>query len=231
MPKIEVNHTVEDYLRALYRIQTREGKASNVALARELAISPSAVTEMARKLGQAGLVSYQRYKGLALMPEGLRLAIGVTRRHRLWEVFLIEHLHFSWDEVHELADELEHIGSALLIDRLEQFLEFPTHDPHGDPIPTREGRIVEQKLVALIDLEPGEDGVVHRVSDEGPELLRYASSLGLSISASVHVIERIPFDSSVRLTADGKEGVISEKLASSVFVARAEPRRVRKGRG
>ncbi len=221
MHTIDINHTVEDYLRSLYRLESRDGKASNTALARELAISSSAVTEMARRLADAGLLSYRKYQGFNLTPEGLRVALTVTRRHRLWESFLIEQLGFAWDEVHDLADRLEHIDSDELVDRIEQYLGYPTHDPHGDPIPTKDGRIVLQDLVPIVELKPGEEGTVMRVSDEFPELLRYAGSLGLSIRATVRVVERIEFDASVRLVANGVEAVVSEKLAQSVFVRRA----------
>lgn len=228
MPNIEINQTVEDYLRSLYRIQQREGKVLNLTLARDLGITPSAVTEMARKLGTAGLVRYRRYEGLTLTEQGMRMALGITRRHRLWEVFLIDHLGFSWDEVHELADHLEHIGSSQLVDRLERFLGYPTHDPHGDPIPTRDGKIVDEKLIPLVDMEPGEAGKVRRVNDEVPELLRYASSLGLGIGADVVVLERIAFDSSLRVDTDGKESVVSEKLANRVFIERGVGRKRRR---
>jgi len=220
MPKIEINQTIEDYLRALYRVGSRDGKASNAALAKELAISASAVTEMARRLAEAGLLSYERYRGLKLTRAGMEIAVGITRRHRLWEVFLIQNLGFEWDEVHDLADQLEHIGSEELIDRLEKFLGHPTHDPHGDPIPNKNGEIVERPLVSLAELEVGECGTVERVSDEFPELLRYASSLGLFIRGELQVTEKIAFDGSVRLLANGREAVVSEKLANSVFVQR-----------
>ncbi|HVZ37904.1 MAG TPA: metal-dependent transcriptional regulator [Candidatus Kapabacteria bacterium] len=228
MVKIEVNQTIEDYLRSMYRLESRDGKASNAALAKELAISSSAVTEMARRLADGGLVSYRKYQGLKLTKTGLGVAVGVTRRHRLWEVFLIQHLGFEWDEVHDLADQLEHIGSEELIDRLEKFLGYPTHDPHGDPIPNKKGEIAERELVLLAGLKPGERGVVARVSDEFPELLRYASSLGLSINAGVRIVERIAFDGSVRLIADGRESVVSDKLANSVYV---EKEYLEKGKG
>ncbi len=218
MPKIEVNQTVEDYLRSMYRLEQREGKATNAAMAKELGISSSAVTEMARRLAEGGLLSYRKYQGIRLTRGGRDLAINVTRRHRLWEVFLIRHLAFEWDQVHDLADQLEHIGSAELIDRLEVFLGFPTHDPHGDPIPNKHGEMPAETLRPLADLTPGESAMVARVSDEAPELLRYASSVGLSIGARVQVVERIAFDSSVRLVADGREFVVSDKLANSVFV-------------
>ncbi len=232
MVKIEVNHTVENYLRSMYRLEQRDGKASTTAVARELAISASAVTEMARRLAEGGLLSYQRYQGVRLTKAGRDLAVNVTRRHRLWEVFLIQHLGFEWDQVHDLADELEHIDSDDLIDRLEQFLGFPTHDPHGDPIPNKKGEVVERVLVPLADLAPGELATVARVSDEFPEILRYASSLGLSLAAQVHVLEKISFDGSVRLVANGRDTVVSDKLANSVFVQREEsPRQATRPRG
>lgn len=225
MPKIEVNQTIEDYLRSMYRLESRDGKASNAALAKELAISAAAVTEMARRLADGGLLSYQKYQGLKLTKSGREVAVTITRRHRLWEVFLIQHLGFEWDEVHELADKLEHIGSEELVDRLEKFLGFPTHDPHGDPIPNKKGEIPNRPLVPLAQLEPGDTGVVARVSDEFPELLRYASSLGLSIAAEVRVVEKIAFDSSVRISANGRDAVVSEKLANSVFLQLPEKRK------
>ena len=218
MLKIEVNQTVEDYLRSLYRVVEREGKASNAALAKELNITSSAVTEMARRLADGGFLTYQKYQDLKLTRSGTRVALNITRRHRLWEVFLIRHLGFGWDEVHELADQLEHIGSEELIDRLDAFLGHPTHDPHGDPIPNKKGEMITQPLVPLAQLGPGASGTVARVSDEFPELLRYASSLGLAIQAEVTVTERIAFDGSVRLIANGQESVVSDKLAHSVFI-------------
>jgi DtxR family Mn-dependent transcriptional regulator len=173
---------------------------------------------MARRLADGGFLTYQKYQDLKLTRSGTRVALNITRRHRLWEVFLIRHLGFGWDEVHELADQLEHIGSEELIDRLDGFLGHPTHDPHGDPIPNKKGEMITEPLVPLAQLGPGANGTVARVSDEFPELLRYASSLGLSIQAEVTVIERIAFDGSVRLIANGQESVVSDKLAHSVFI-------------
>lgn len=215
-----MNRTIEDYLRAIYRIGERDGKVANAALANELGISAAAVTEMLRKLADAGMLRYKKYQGASLTKAGREAAVETTRRHRLWEVFLIEHLNFKWDQVHELAHQLEHINSEELIDRLDDFLGNPTHDPHGDPIPAKDGTIVQRDLVAISGMQPEETGVVARVSDEYPELLRYASSLGLRIKTQIAVLDRISFDGSVRLKADGKESVISEKLADSVFVER-----------
>jgi DtxR family Mn-dependent transcriptional regulator len=229
MAQVEVNRTIEDYLRSMYRLQMRDGRASNAALAKELAVSSAAVTDMVRRLSEQGLIEYEKYQGALLTRAGMNLAMSVTRRHRLWEVFLIQQLNFDWDEVHDLADELEHISSEKLIDRLDTFLGHPTHDPHGDPIPTKEGVVPSRSLVPIAELEPGESGRVERVSDEFPELLRYAASVGLSIKAHIKVLEKISFDCSVRLEAEGRESVVSEKLASSVFVAR-EAKAPRQGR-
>ncbi|MCC7439822.1 MAG: metal-dependent transcriptional regulator [Armatimonadetes bacterium] len=215
---MNVNPTTEDYLRSLYKLESRDLKATNAALAKELNVTSAAVTDMLRKLDELGLVSYQKYKGVTLTKSGLAIATRITRRHRLWEVFLIQHLRFAWDEVHDLANQLEHIRSDELTDRLDEFLGYPQHDPHGDPIPTRDGVIPVRILTPIGQLQPGEEGAVQRVSDEFPELLRYAVMVGLSLGSHIKVMERIQFDGSVRLVADGRESVISAKLAESVFV-------------
>ncbi len=218
MPKTEFNQTIEDYLRAIYRVEEREGNVTNAALSRELAVSAAAASEMVRKLADARLVEYRKYYGATLTERGRRVAVAVTRRHRLWEVFLIESLDFAWDQVHSLADQLEHIDSDELVNRLDDFLGNPMHDPHGDPIPAKDGRIPKRDLFPLAVMEPGRKGFVARVSDEYPELLRYAASLGLEIGTPVRVVERIGFDGSVRLIAGKRESIVSEKLAQSVFI-------------
>lgn len=228
---MNVNLTTEDYLRSLYKLGSRNVKTTNAALAKELNVTSAAVTDMLRKLDELGFVSYQKYKGVTLTNSGLAIAMITTRRHRLWEVFLIQHLGFAWDEVHDLADQLEHIRSDELTDRLDEFLGYPQHDPHGDPIPTREGVIPIRILTPIGELQPGEEGTVQRVSDEFPELLRYAVMVGLSLASHIKVIERIQFDGSVRLVADGRESVISAKLAESVFVELVQVRSVKQKSG
>lgn len=218
MPKQELNNTTEDYLRAIFRLVERDGLATTVELARELGISAPAASEMVRKMADQKLVRYRKYRGATLTELGREEALMITRRHRLWEVFLIRHLGFAWDQVHDHADRLEHIGTPELIDRLDRFLGHPSHDPHGDPIPGPDGSMPERNLVTIGAMEPGERGVVRRVSDEFPELLRYSASLGLNIGSSVEIVERINFDNSVRLLAEGTEVVVSEKLSESVSV-------------
>jgi DtxR family Mn-dependent transcriptional regulator len=199
-------------------VEERDGKVTNSALARELDVSAAAITEMIRKLADSGYVKHRKYRGIELTETGLQEAVDLTRRHRLWEVFLIDRLDFAWDQVHALADQLEHISSDELINRLDDYLGNPTHDPHGDPIPDRHGSIRIENWTTIAEYEPGEVGVVGRVSDEYPELLRYASSLGLDIGSQVTVLERIEFDGSIRLEVDSRPTVISEKLARSVYL-------------
>lgn len=218
MPKQIFNTTTEDYLRAVYRLEERDGVATTAELASELAISAPAASEMIRKLSDQKLVRYRKYKGATLTKQGRDEALMITRRHRLWEVFLIDHLDFAWDQVHDYADRLEHVRSAQLTDRLDKFLGYPSHDPHGDPIPGPDGSIVERDLVSIEGMATGSTGTVRRVSDEYPELLRYAASLGLRIGASVKILDRITFDNSVRLTTDNAEVVISHKLATSISI-------------
>lgn len=214
----DLNVTSEDYLRAFYRLEEVEGRVSTTDLARELDVSAPAVSEMITKMAETGLVDHVKYKGARLSDEGRHLALMVTRRHRLWEVFLIEHLGFAWDEVHEHAHHLEHIGSAELVDRLDDFLGRPSHDPHGDPIPGRDGSLPSDDLHRLSTVRSGSTCIVRRVSDEHPEVLRYAASLGLSIGATLRISERIEFDGSLRLLVDGHERVVGEKLGGHIWV-------------
>jgi DtxR family Mn-dependent transcriptional regulator len=218
MPKQELNNTTEDYLRAIFRLEERDGVATNAELSRELGISAPAASEMVRKMATQKLVQYRKYRGATLTRRGKDAALMISRRHRLWEVFLIRHLGFAWDQVHDHADLLEHVAAPELIDRLDEFLGHPSHDPHGDPIPGADGSMPERNLITIAEIADGKSGTIRRVSDEFPELLRYAASLGLQIGSAVEVIERISFDGSVRLRTEGGEVVVSEKLAASVSV-------------
>ena len=218
-----INATTEDYLRALFRIETFAGRVSTTDLAREAGVSAPAASEMLAKMADAGLVEHVKYKGATLSEAGRRHAILVTRRHRLWEVFLIEHLGFAWDEVHEHAHHLERIGSSALVDRLDAFLGHPTHDPHGDPIPGPDGSFPETSLLRLADLPVGTRGIVRRVSDASPEILRYASSLGLLIGEELRVLEHVSFDNGLRIQLGDNAIIVSEKLAAQISMELLEP--------
>lgn len=212
--------STENYLKAIYHAQgdTSE-RVKTKALADRLGISLPSVTGMLKSLAEDGLVDYQPYRGVRLTPRGRRAALRVIRHHRLIEAFLVDTLGYSWDEVHAEAEILEHAVSDKLAARIDRYLGFPTHDPHGDPIPTSEGKIRRGEGLTLSESRVGKAARIARVLDQAPEILRYLDSLGLSLGATVTVLEVMPFDGPVRLSCNGQERTISRALASRVVVA------------
>ncbi|ASU78141.1 metal-dependent transcriptional regulator [Actinopolyspora erythraea] len=185
--------SVEDYVRTIYGLGERGAAVTNTTLTARLGLSPSSVSGMINKLAQLGLVTHERYRSVELTDEGRRLACDVLRRHRLLELFLVEILGYTWDEVHEEADSLEHAVSDELIEHIAAKLEHPTHDPHGDPIPSADG-VVEKPTTKLLEqLEPGTVGTIARVWDTDSELLRYLTDHGLTLGNRIEVVERKPF--------------------------------------
>lgn len=185
--------SVEDYVRAIYGLSERGVAVTNATLTQRLGLSPSSVSGMITKLAQLGLVTHVRYRSVELTADGRRLAYDVLRRHRLLELFLVEVLDYTWDEVHPEADALEHAVSDELIEHIAAKLGNPTHDPHGDPIPTADG-IVEKPTTRLLDqVEPGTIGTIARVWDTDSELLRYLTDHGMTLGARIEVVERKPF--------------------------------------
>ncbi|GAA4855624.1 metal-dependent transcriptional regulator [Saccharopolyspora cebuensis] len=185
--------SVEDYLRTIYGLSERGVPVTNATLTQRLGLSPSSVSGMITKLAQLGLVTHQRYRSVELTPRGERLANDVLRRHRLIELFLVEELGYTWDEVHREADALEHAVSDELIAHIEAKLGHPTIDPHGDPIPTAEGDVAEPQTELLDRVAPGTVGTVARVWDTDSELLRYLTEHGITLGARIEVVERKPF--------------------------------------
>ncbi len=160
------SYTEENYLKAIYKLWAENQMDVNTnAIADVLHTKPASVTDMMKKLADKKLLHYARYKGVSLTDKGRKVAIQTIRKHRLWEVFLHEKLNFGWDQVHEVAEELEHIQSALLIDKLDEFLGYPTHDPHGDPIPTRDGIFRKEKLQVLGELNKNQEGIMAGIKD------------------------------------------------------------------
>lgn len=215
-----LSSTEENYLKAIFKLSKfREENISTNNIAAEMQTAPASVTDMVRKLGDKKLVHYEKYKGVQLTEEGRKLAIHLIRSHRLWEVFLVEKLGFNWDEVHEIAEELEHIKSDELIRRLDDFLGLPTHDPHGDPIPDAEGNIAFHEPVSANQLQPGEKGLVVGVIEQSPDFLQYLDRIKLNIRSKIIVKELNEFDSSRLITIEGGgEQFISEKVASNLVV-------------
>lgn len=215
-----MSQTEENYLKAIFKISEKTGKtASTNAIARALKTSAASVTDMIKRLSEKSLVHYEKYKGVMLTMEGNIIATHLIRKHRLWEVFLVEQLNFTWDEVHEIAEQLEHIKSSELVERLDDYLGFPKFDPHGDPIPDAEGNFTFRKQLPLAELSEGDKAVVVGVQDHSPAFLRYLERLELILGAELLLMERFEYDESVRIQLKGgTEQVLSKKVTQNLFV-------------
>jgi DtxR family Mn-dependent transcriptional regulator len=212
--------TEENYIKAIYKLQERSENAINTnAIAEMMQTKAASVTDMVKKLSDKKLLKYEKYKGVSLTDAGNKVAIDTVRKHRLWETFLHNKLSFSWDEVHDIAEQLEHIQSSKLVDKLEEFLGFPTHDPHGDPIPGRNGAILRNKLVLVSELNLGERGVISGVVNHSSVFLQHLEKNQLVLGKEIEVVSRSEFDQSVKVRVN-KQGqlVISFEVASNILV-------------
>ncbi|PST82147.1 iron-dependent repressor [Pedobacter yulinensis] len=211
--------TEENYLKAIYHLAEQpEQYVQTNAIADRLQTKAASVTDMMKKLADKGLIDYVRYTGARLTPAGHQTAVDIVRKHRLWEVFLVETLNFKWDEVHDVAEELEHISSVLLIERLDEFLGFPRTDPHGDPIPDKHGKFEKRSFVKLTKLEPGSSGTVTGVSEHSTPFLKHLEKLGLTLGAGITVNEISEFDGSVELLLENKKINISRDVAKHILI-------------
>lgn len=210
----------EKYLKAIYKISQKKGiPVATNDLAEELSTSAASVTEMIKKLFEKKFVEYQRYQGTLLTTEGGKLATQLVRRHRLWECFLVEKLSYGWDEVHDLADQLEHIKSDELVNRLEEFLNFPRFDPHGDPIPDRTGRFTIRAQFPLSTLNISDKAEVVGVAIHDSQFLRYLGEMNLEIGTQLEILERFEYDGSMRVQIDGHlPTLISPIIAKNIHV-------------
>lgn len=210
----------ENYLKAIFKISEKEGKSAGTnAIAAEMQTTAASVTDMLKRLAEKSLIEYEKYRGVQLTDEGHRVATALIRKHRLWEVFLTEKLGFAWDEVHDIAEHLEHVQSDTLVERLDAYLGRPRFDPHGDPIPDAQGRWAFRPQVLLSTLNPGDSGAVTGVNDHSPAFLQYLDQVGLSLGARLELLERFPFDHSMRVrTQDGRELTLSEKVGQNLFL-------------
>ncbi len=215
----EVSDAVQDYAKAIYSLHERSDEpASTSAIAERLGVSAASASAMVKRLESLGLVRREPYHGVELTPAGERVALEVMRHHRLLELYLAEALGMSWDRVHEEAEVLEHAISPELSELIARKLGNPTHDPHGDPIPTADGEIEARRTRALSDLEPGEHGVFTRVSDSDPEMLRYLSSRGIEPDAKIEVLGREPFGGPLTVRSGGREHALGDQLAKAMRV-------------
>jgi DtxR family Mn-dependent transcriptional regulator len=220
--RAELTHAVEDYLKAIYELTLEHGRASTTMLAEELCVSPASVTGMVQKLAgmETPLIDYQKHHGVALTPDGMTVALEIVRHHRLLEMFLVERLGYAWDEVHEEADRLEHVISEGFEDRIAQELGHPTHDPHGDPIPTPDLQLPPVTGFPLSEMEGVGPATVRRVRDSDPALLRYLSELGLVPDTKLELLERSPFDDNLTLKIEGRRDpvVLGPHVTRQIYV-------------
>ena len=208
----------ENYLKAIYHLQEMGGIVSTNKLAERLQTKPSSVTDMMKKLSAKNLLHYKPYYGFSLNAEGKKIALLVIRRHRLWEYFLSEKLNFSWDEVHQVAEELEHVSSKKLIDKLDAFLGHPQFDPHGDPIPDSKGRVALVDHISLSDLPVSQTAVVSSVRNQTMELLEELNEKKISIGSRIEIKKRSGFDHSLQVKLNNRITNITEQLAKHLFV-------------
>jgi len=217
------NISKEDYLSVIYKTSDSNGEIKANQIAVKLNISNAAVTDMLRKLSKDGYVDYKRYKGVKLTRSGEDYARSMVRRHRIWEVFLHQVVGLPWDKVHSEAENLEHSSSDELIDRLEEMLDYPEFDPHGDPIPDKNGKMPKSKLgIPLSTIKPGNLVKVNRVNDFDSSFLQYISKIGIELNKEINVLESFDFDHSLLIEVDNKETNISSKIAANIFVSEAE---------
>ncbi|MBV8255458.1 MAG: metal-dependent transcriptional regulator [Chitinophaga sp.] len=209
----------ENYIKAIYKLQEGDQAVTTNALAYELDTKPASVTDMAKKLKEKKLIDYEKYQGITLTPEGRKTALQVVRRHRLWECFLVDKLSFSWEEVHELAEELEHVRSEKLINRLSDFLGNPVIDPHGDPIPDAHGRMAKPRPQTPLDQANAKRLVVTAVSDQSTALLAFLNAKGIKLGTQLEIVAHYEFDNSIEIKMKHLSSLtISEQVAKNIMV-------------
>jgi DtxR family transcriptional regulator, Mn-dependent transcriptional regulator len=208
----------ENYLKTIFHLQVGTEAVTTNALAEKLQTRPASVTDMMKKLNAKKLLHYKPYYGFNLSTEGKKIALNIIRRHRLWEYFLAEKLKFSWNEVHEVAEELEHVSSKKLIDKLEEYLDFPQFDPHGDPIPDSKGKMRSVDEIPLIELPLSQPAEVRRVAHQSAEMLELLQHKNIGIGTRLEVKKHFDFDHSVEIRIKTNTITISEQLAKNIFV-------------
>jgi DtxR family Mn-dependent transcriptional regulator len=212
----------ENYIKAIYHLEMISNKGiSTNSIAEKLETKASSVTDMVKKLSEKELVIYKKYQGVKLTDFGKKTAANIVRKHRLWEVFLVEKLNFSWDEVHEVAEQLEHIKSNKLINQLDSLLGFPTHDPHGDPIPDKDGNLNVMDKILLSTLHKNESGVCVGVNDSSSEFLQFLDKKNITLGKSITVLEKEDFDDSLSIEIEGKKMSISNKIANNLYIKKS----------
>ena len=209
----------ENYLKAILSISLKEdSKVSTNSISRDIGTSAASVSDMLKKLQDKKLIKYKKYKGVELSKKGEIKAINILRKHRLWETFLVNNLGFNWGEVHDVAEQLEHIKSSELIDRLDSYLSFPKYDPHGEPIPNKEGKIPSRNTIPLNELKVGIKGNVMGVTLDDKTFLNYLTQLNISIGTEIELIEKIIFDKSLSIKIENNNNHITNDVARHLLI-------------
>lgn len=217
-----LTYTEENYLKSIYHLEisSEKSETSTNHIADHLAIKPATVTSMLKKLKEKKLIAYERYGKVSLSKSGKKIALQIVRKHRLWEVFLVNKLEFTWDEVHEVAEQLEHIQSSKLIEKLDFFLDYPGFDPHGDPIPDTRGVVHEVSRMTLAEAQVGKTYKVVAVKDTSSDFLQYLMQLHITLSTRIKVISKIEFDRSLLILVDNKKEIsVSQKFSQQIIIA------------
>lgn len=216
---IELSYTEENYLKAVFSLSIEKGNAvSTNQISKKLVTKASSVTDMIKKLADKKLVDYKKYQGVSLTKKGRERAVLIVRNHRLWEVFLVDKLDFKWDEVHDLAEQLEHIKSDKLTEKLDAFLNHPTHDPHGDPIPDKDGNMNQDTNEALSNINEGTKCVVVGVRDSSSLFLKFLDNSNIKLGSKIEVIQKEDFDNSMSVKIDTKTLSLSNQITKNLFV-------------
>ena len=211
--------SVENYLKVVYYLSLKEGeKISPTAIAESLDNNPASVIDMIKKLSDKKLIQYEKSKGVKLTEKGKKTALSIVRNHRLWEVFLLEKLGYAWDEVHDMAEQLEHIHHPDLANRLDKFLGFPQYDPHGDPIPKSNGKIPSLPRTTLLEVNPGSTCKVVAVKDTSSPFLQYLEKLNIGIGTHIKLVEKIDYDGSITIAVGTRKTTVSQKFAENIVV-------------
>ncbi len=214
-----MTHSEENYIKAIFHLgfEGLEVISTN-ALAERMETKPSSVTDMLKRLSEKGLVHYKKYQGASLTDLGIKTALSIVRKHRLWEVFLVEKLDFNWDEVHEIAEQLEHIKSEKLIDKLDELLNYPKLDPHGDPIPDKNGELMEAHKQLLSQMPINTSGICVGVKDSSAAFLRFLDKNNIALGNKIKIVEKEEFDNSVRVLIDHRQLHLSQQIAANLYI-------------
>ncbi|WP_394974081.1 metal-dependent transcriptional regulator [uncultured Croceitalea sp.] len=214
-----MTRTEENYIKTIFHLGGNQSQLiSTNAIAEQMQTKPSSVTDMAKKLTEKNLLNYIRYQGVSLTDLGIKTALSIIRKHRLWEVFLVKKLDFTWDEVHEVAEQLEHIKSEKLIDKIDELLDFPKYDPHGDPIPSKNGDFQERDKQLLSELKTGNQGICVGVKDTSATFLKFLDKNNIALGNSIQVIEKEDFDMSMRVKVEGRNLQLSNQVSTNLYV-------------